>query len=97
LQGAAATVAKMWCVNFENFCEDDGLYNGWGSNEEPGDFAILAWIHDELQVAVRDDAIIMETARRNIIDAAISAGERLSFRAPVDVDVKWGQRWADTH
>jgi len=98
LQGAGATVAKMWCVNFEHFCEDDGLINGWyGSNEEPGDFAILAWIHDELQVAVRDDAVIMEMCRRNIVDAAISAGERLNFRAPVDVDVKWGTRWSHTH
>jgi hypothetical protein len=51
LQGAGATIAKQWCVNFHEYCLEDGLVHGWD-----GDFVILAWIHDELQVAVRDDA-----------------------------------------
>lgn len=92
LQGAAATVAKLWCVNFEQFCEDDGLRHGWD-----GDFAVLAWIHDEQQVAVRDEGVTMEMCRRNIVEAAKSAGERLKFRCPVDIDVKWGDRWSNTH
>lgn len=98
LQGAAATVAKLWCVYFEQFCEDDGLSNGWyGANEAPGDFAMIAWVHDEIQVAVRDDPRIMELCRKNVAESAASAGARLNFRSPVDIDVKWGQRWCDTH
>lgn len=92
LQGAAATVAKLWCVNFEQFCEDDGLVHGWD-----GDFAVLAWIHDELQIAVREEIATMERCKQNIVEAAIEAGQRLNFRAPIDVDVKFGQRWSETH
>jgi hypothetical protein len=92
LQGAGATIAKQWCVNFAEYCEEDGLKHGWD-----GDFAILAWIHDELQVAVRDDPRIMEICQRNIIQAAYDAGMQFGFRLPVDVDVKFGRRWADTH
>lgn len=92
LQGAGATIAKQWCVNFEEYCEEDGLVHGWD-----GDFVILAWIHDELQVAVRDDPRVMEICRKNIIDAAYDAGAQLGFRLPVDVDVKFGRNWAETH
>jgi len=92
LQGAGATIAKQWCINFAEYCEEDGLKHGWD-----GDFAIVAWIHDELQVAVRDDPRIMEICRKNIIDAAYDAGAQLGFTLPVDVDVKFGRRWAETH
>ncbi|AFU86602.1 DNA polymerase I [Caulobacter phage CcrRogue] len=92
LQGAGATIAKGWCVNFETFNEDDGLVHGWD-----GDYAVLAWVHDEMQVAVRDDPAIKEICRRNIVDAAKEAGHRFDFRLPVDVDVKWGRTWAETH
>jgi hypothetical protein len=92
LQGCGATVAKQWCVNFEEYCEEDGLVHGWH-----GDFVILAWVHDELQVAVRDDARIMEICRKNIIDAAYDAGAGLGFTLPVDVDVQFGDTWAATH
>lgn len=92
LQGAGATIAKQWCVNFAEYCEEDGLVHGWD-----GDFAILAWIHDELQVAVRDDPRIIEICERNIKAAAYDAGMIFDFRLPVDVDVKFGMRWSDTH
>jgi hypothetical protein len=92
LQGAGATVAKEWVVRFEEYCEEDGLVHGWN-----GDFAILAWVHDELQVAVRDDPRIMDICRRNIIDAALDAGISLGFTMPVDVDVQFGTTWANTH
>lgn len=92
LQGAGATIAKQWCVNFAEYCEEDGLVHGWD-----GDFAILAWIHDELQVAVRDDERVMAICAKNIKDAAYDAGAMFGFRLPVDVDVQFGDRWSDTH
>lgn len=92
LQGAGATIAKQWCVNFWEYCEEDGLVHGWD-----GDFAILAWIHDELQVAVRDDPAVIEICQRNIETAAYDAGKEFGFRMPVDVDVKFGKNWMQTH
>ncbi len=92
LQGAGATLAKQWCVNFAQYCEEDGLKHGWD-----GDYAILAWIHDELQVAVRDDPTTIEICRRNIETAAYDAGMEYGFRMPVDIDVKFGRNWRDTH
>lgn len=92
LQGAGATIAKQWCVNFHEYCLEDGLKHGWD-----GDFAIVAWIHDELQVAVRDDARIMAICEKNIKDAAYDAGAGFGFRLPVDVDTKFGRRWSETH
>ncbi len=79
-------------MNFAEYCAEDGLKHGWD-----GDFAIVAWVHDELQVAVRDDPRIMEICRRNIIEAAYDAGMIFEFRLPVDVDVKFGKTWSETH
>jgi len=92
LQGAAATISKMWCVLFEEYMEDAGLVHGW-----EGDFAVLAWVHDELQVAVRDDQRIMDIAKECIERAGRNAGKLLNFSMPVDVDVKFGRNWAETH
>lgn len=92
LQGAGATIAKQWCVNFAEYCEEDGLVHGWN-----GDFAILAWVHDELQVAVRDDPEVIAICQKNIADAAYDAGQQFGFRLPVDVDVKFGKNWMETH
>ncbi|AXQ69766.1 DNA polymerase I [Caulobacter phage CcrSC] len=92
LQGAGATLAKIWCVSFESFMEEAGFKHGWD-----GDFVILAWIHDELQVAVRDDPAVKMAAERYITEAATYSGERVNFRLPVEIDVKWGTRWSHTH
>jgi hypothetical protein len=92
LQGAGATISKKWVVLFEQYCEDAGLVHGWD-----GDFAILAWVHDELQVAVRDDPETRAIAEDCIRRAALDAGRYFDFKAPVDVDVKFGRNWAATH
>lgn len=92
LQGAGATIAKQWCVNFYDMMLEAGLKHGWD-----GDFAIVAWIHDELQVAVRDNPETRAIAERCIAEAALEAGRMFGFRCPVDVDVKFGYRWSETH
>jgi DNA polymerase-1 len=48
LQSAGALVAKHWSCEIENTLIDQGWRHGWD-----GDFAILGFFHDELQVAVR--------------------------------------------
>lgn len=48
LQSAGALVCKYWIVRTEERLLDRGLKHGW-----EGDFALMAWIHDEQQVACR--------------------------------------------
>lgn len=92
LQGAGATIAKKWCVLFEQYMEEAGLVHGWN-----GDFAVVAWVHDELQVAVRDDPRIRMIAAECVERAARDAGASFNLRVPVDVDTKFGMTWAETH
>lgn len=93
LQGAAATIAKKWCVLFEQMCEDEGFVHGWD-----GDFAIVTWVHDEIQVAIREgDDSRINRIREIVHEAAKEAGQSFNFRGPVDVDTKFGKTWATTH
>lgn len=98
LQGAGASISKMWCILFEQYMEETGLVHGWH-----GDFAMVAWVHDELQVAVRDDDAIIAIARECFHRAAADAGKYFNFRLPVDVEVKpevgrpKTYRWSETH
>jgi DNA polymerase I-like protein with 3'-5' exonuclease and polymerase domains len=91
LQSAGAIICKQWIADAEQALVDAGLKHGWD-----GDFAILGWVHDELQVACRaglEDqiaAILVETARR--------AGDPFpSWRCPTDGDAKIGANWAECH
>lgn len=92
LQAAAATIAKKWCILFEQMCEDGGLVNGWD-----GDFAIVTWVHDELQTAVRDDGLIMSKVQNLCTEAALEAGRSFNFACEVNIDTKFGKRWSITH
>ncbi len=92
LQGMGATLAKIWAVSFEAFMEEEGFVHGWD-----GDYAILAWVHDELQIALRDDPRVIEAAQRLIEEAATYSGERVDFKLAVEIDTKLGRTWSDTH
>lgn len=91
LQSAGAVICKQWITDAEDALVASGLKHGWD-----GDFVVLGWIHDELQVAVREgledrvSTILVETARR--------AGDPFkSWRCPTDGDAKVGANWADCH
>lgn len=90
LQSDGAVIAKKWALTAEEKFLDMGLEHGW-----TGDFAFLAFVHDELQVAVR--AELAEAAQKIMIDAAREAGEFYNFNIPVDAESKVGINWAETH
>lgn len=90
LQSDGAVIAKEWALGSEDAFLSEGLKHGWD-----GDFAFLAFIHDELQVAVRDEYV--DFAKQALIDAALAAGEVFDFRMPVDAESKSGINWAETH
>ena len=71
----------------------EGLHGDW---DPDADVVLLGWIHDELQVAVREgleeqvSAILIETGRQ-------AGSPFATWKCPTDVDVKVGHNWAECH
>lgn len=91
LQSAGALICKKWLVLLEEELQSRGLKHGWD-----GDYAFVAWIHDEVQIACRTQEIAEQ-----VVEAATScvskAGEHFNFRCPIAGEAKIGTNWAETH
>jgi DNA polymerase I-like protein with 3'-5' exonuclease and polymerase domains len=91
LQSAGAVICKQWIVDVEDALIAAGLKHGW-----QGDFVILGWIHDELQIAVREG--LEDQVSDIVLKAARAAGDPFpSWRCPTDGDCKIGRNWAECH
>jgi DNA polymerase-1 len=90
LQSAGAILCKRWVVDAYHGLIAAGYK--WGYD---GDFVIVGWIHDEIQVACR--AEIADDVGRIITEAARKAGEPYGFRMQLDSSYTVGNNWADTH
>jgi DNA polymerase I-like protein with 3'-5' exonuclease and polymerase domains len=90
LQSDGAVIAKKWMLNADDRFLDEGLKHGWD-----GDYAFLGFIHDELQVAVRDEYV--DFAETNLIEAAADSGRFFDFGMEVEAEAKHGINWAQTH
>lgn len=91
LQSAGAIICKKWIVLTEQRLVEQGLKHGWD-----GDFAFMAWIHDEFQCACRTPAIaqlVLDTAQA----AMRETQEYFGFRMQLDTEGKIGKNWADCH
>lgn len=91
LQSAGALLCKQWMVLLERKLLARGYSHGWD-----GDFAFMAWVHDELQIAARTKEIADEIGTLSI-ECAREAGELFSFRCPLTADFKVGSNWAECH
>ena len=91
LQSAGALICKLWIVKTEEMLLEAGLKHGWD-----GDFAYMAWVHDEIQVACRTPEIAQQ-----VVDIAQQAmrwvGEHWNFRCRLDTEGKIGPNWAVCH
>lgn len=90
LQSAGALLCKIWVILIERKCREAGLKHGWD-----GDYAFCAWIHDEVQIAIREQH--RELMTRICKEAAVEAGEFFEFACPTEADVTTGRTWAETH
>lgn len=91
LQSAGALICKLWIVETEELLLKEGLKHGWD-----GDFAYMAWVHDEIQVACRTPEIaqqVIDTAQQ----AMRNVGEHFKFRCRLDTEGKMGPNWAVCH
>lgn len=92
LQSAGALVCKAWVVETERMLrEEEGFKHGWD-----GDFALMAWVHDEIQVACRTEEIakkvvvVAQQAMRNV-------QQKFGFKTQLDTEGKIGKSWKDCH
>ena len=91
LQSAGALVCKKWIVRTEERLIQRGLKHGWD-----GDFAYMAWVHDEIQVAccTKEIAeIVVSEAQAAMRDAQ----EYFGFRMQLDTEGIIGKNWCDCH
>jgi DNA polymerase I len=90
LQSWEAIVCKTWMVLFFNNMERRGYRFGWD-----GDFVIVGWVHDELQVAVRQG---LETEVGDmLVRLAKRVQEFYKLKVALDSSYKVGNNWAETH
>ena len=90
LQSAGAIICKQWLVEFENEMQRQGYKHGWD-----GDYCLCAWVHDEIQVAVRED--IADEVGEIAVQTIRKVTEVFNFKCPLDGEYNIGSSWADTH
>jgi len=90
LQSGGALLCKKWITLVDAYLQEHGLVHGWD-----GDYAFCAWIHDEVQIAVKkgNEDVVGEICRR----AAEDTGTFFGFRCPLTADYSVGRTWAETH
>lgn len=92
LQNAGAVICKQWGCDWDDQLQAAGLKHGWD-----GDYVFMSWSHDEYQLAVRDNPETIELVRAIGIKTGREAGLLFGFACPLDVEVKVGVNWAETH
>lgn len=90
LQNAGAVLCKAWIVGIERSLIAMGLKHGWD-----GDFAFLGFIHDEVQIAVKEG--LEESVGNTCIRVAEETGHKFAFKCPLASEYKVGSNWAETH
>lgn len=91
LQSAGALICKKWGVLLEQELLRRGYKHGWD-----GDFAFMAWVHDEYQIAALTEELAHEIGE--VSRWAIKEVEKyFAFRCPLDIDFKVGKSWAECH
>ena len=95
LQSDAALIAKKWVCLLDEYAQAESWYHGWNDGEYLGDYAMMAFVHDEIASAVNPD--IADRYAELGIKAAKDAGEFFNFRCPVGAEAKKGRSWAETH
>jgi hypothetical protein len=87
IQSAGAILCKRWACDV--YDELISKYR-WGE-----DFAMCLWIHDELELLVREG---LEKEIGDILTKhARTSGDPYGFRGPLSAEYKVGQSWRDTH
>jgi DNA polymerase I-like protein with 3'-5' exonuclease and polymerase domains len=91
LQSAGAIICKAWLVELDKLMSSHGFSHSW-----QGDYVYCAWVHDELQIAVKGKEAL-EAIKKASRQAIRNVEVDLKLRCPLDSDYSIGSTWADTH
>ena len=91
LQSAGALICKYWIVRLEERLINKGYTHGW-----TGDFAYMAWIHDEVQIACQTKEIAEDVIKEAEL-AMHDTKEYFNFRVSLGTEGKIGTNWSDCH
>lgn len=90
LQSAGSIVCKMWCIYFHQLLREAGY-------KLFVDYAQLAWVHDELQIAYNPEVLTNDQLKAFSKRAMVMCTEYFKLRIPVDSEGNSGDSYADTH
>lgn len=91
LQSAGALICKKWVCLVEENMRKAGYKHGWD-----GDFAMMAWLHDEVQVACRTKEIAEDCVR--IAQESMRQTQKFfNFNCQLDTEGKIGTNWYSCH
>lgn len=91
LQSAGALICKKWVCLVEENMRKAGYRHGWD-----GDFAMMAWVHDETQIACRTREIAEDCVR--IAQESMRQTQKFfNFNCQLDTEGKIGANWFDCH
>lgn len=91
LQSAGALICKKWVCLVEENMRKAGYKHGWD-----GDFAMMAWVHDEVQVACRTQEIA-EDCVRIAQESMRQTQEFFKFNCQLDTEGSVGKNWFNCH
>lgn len=91
LQSAGALICKKWVCLVEENMRKAGYKHGWD-----GDFAMMAWVHDETQIACRTREIA-EDCVRIAQESMRQTQEFFKFNCQLDTEGEIGDNWYDCH
>ncbi len=87
-QSAGAIICKKWVVEFHKLMSTHNY-------KEDTDFQQVAFVHDEIQVLVRDG--IENKVGDIAVQAIENTGKLLGLRVPLTGEYNVGMNWAETH
>jgi DNA polymerase I-like protein with 3'-5' exonuclease and polymerase domains len=93
IQSAGAIICKRWVCDAFDAMSQRFRYDS--VNPWNGDFVFCLWVHDEIQVWVREG--LEEETAQILKDCAAKAGIPYNFRVRLDGEAQIGSTWADTH
>ena len=91
LQGSGSVFVKYWIVALY-----EELLEKFGPPSWEGRWSPLVWVHDEIQLASRDDEVTEFLTTRGVELIALT-GESFNLRCPITGEAKTGSSWASCH